>query len=136
MGPWIHWMVSHQEGQNRRMLHPIEWVQTGFEAVGVAALLLGELNATATYAAALVHRQAGPATHVALYVALRQRLGKAILIGLEFLVAADIIRSLALDPTFTSVGILGLLVVVRTFLSWSLQVEVEGRWPWSSPPSA
>jgi len=57
-------------------------------------------------------------------------LGKALLLGLEFLVATDIIRTVALEPTLQNVVILGLLVVVRTFLSWSLVVEMEGRWPW------
>ena len=51
-------------------------------------------------------------------------------VGLEFLVAADIIRSVAIDPTFQSVGVLGLIVLIRTFLSWSLVVEITGGWPW------
>ena len=54
------------------------------------------------------------------------------MLGLELLVAADIIRTVAVDPTFQSVGVLGLIVVVRTFLSWSLEVEVNGRWPWQA----
>jgi len=58
--------------------------------------------------------------------------GKSILLGLELLVAADIIRSVAIDPTFASVGVLGLIVAVRTFLSWSLEVEINGKWPWQS----
>jgi uncharacterized membrane protein len=114
------------------MARPIEVVQMAFEAVGVLALLLGAAVASAGYIATLARRQAGGR---AAFVTLRQRLGNAILIGLEFLVAADIIRSVALDLTFTSIGILGLLVLIRTFLSWSLQVEIEGRWPWSSAPT-
>jgi len=65
--------------------------------------------------------------------ALRQRLGRAILLGLELLVAADIIRTVAVTPTFTSAGVLGIIVVIRTFLSFSLEVELEGRWPWQKP---
>ena len=61
----------------------------------------------------------------------RQHLGRAILLGLEFLVAADIINTVAVDPTFRSVGVLAGIVVVRTFLSFSLEVEIEGRWPWA-----
>ena len=57
-------------------------------------------------------------------------LGRVLLLGLEFLVAADIVRTVALDPTLLSVSMLGLLIVVRTFFSWSLVVEIEGRWPW------
>jgi uncharacterized membrane protein len=60
-------------------------------------------------------------------------LGKALLLGLEFLVAADIIRTVALEPTLQNVLMLGVLVIVRTFLSWALVVEMEGRWPWSVP---
>jgi len=64
------------------------------------------------------------------YHALRQAVGKTILMGLELLVAADIVRTVAIDPTFLTVGVLGLIVLVRTFLSWSLEVEINGIWPW------
>jgi uncharacterized membrane protein len=61
---------------------------------------------------------------------------RVLLLGLELPVAADIVRSVALEPTLDSVGVLGLLVVIRTFLSWSLIVEIEGRWPWQATPGA
>jgi len=64
------------------------------------------------------------------YQQLKAQLGKALLLGLEFLVAADIIRTVALEPSMQNVMILGLLVIIRTFLSWSLVVEIEGHWPW------
>ena len=64
------------------------------------------------------------------YVQYKVRLGRALLLGLELLVAADIIRTVALEPTLPNVMILAVLVVVRTFLSWSLVVEMEGHWPW------
>lgn len=64
------------------------------------------------------------------YPAYRQGVGRAILLGLEFLVGGDIIRTVAVSPTFTSVGVLALIVLVRTFLSFSLEVELDGRWPW------
>lgn len=64
----------------------------------------------------------------------KHSLGRALLLGLEILVAADVIRTVALEPTFMSVGVLGLLVLIRTFLSWSLVVEIEGRWPWQGKP--
>lgn len=66
------------------------------------------------------------------YRNLRERLGNALLLGLEFLVAADVIRTVALDPSLIGVATLGLLVVIRTFLSWALLVEIEGRWPWQA----
>ena len=65
-----------------------------------------------------------------LYRQLKVRLGKALLLGLEILVAADIVRTVALEATLQSVAVLGLLVLIRTFLSWALVVEIEGRWPW------
>jgi uncharacterized membrane protein len=69
------------------------------------------------------------------YRRFRQDLGRGILLGLEFLVAADIIRTVAVTPTLQSVAVLGLIVVIRTFLSMALQVEVEGRVPWQRPAS-
>ncbi len=69
------------------------------------------------------------------YRRFRQDLGRGILLGLEFLVAADIIRTVAVTPTLQSVLVLGLIVVIRTFLSMALQVEVEGRLPWQRRPT-
>jgi uncharacterized membrane protein len=65
-----------------------------------------------------------------LYEKYRRGLARAILVGLEILIAADVIRTVVLDRTFESIAVLGLLVVVRILLSWSLLVEIEGRWPW------
>ncbi len=64
----------------------------------------------------------------------RSRLGRAILLGLELLVAGDIIRTVAVTPTFTSVGVLAIIVAIRTFLSFTLEVEIAGRWPWQAKP--
>ena len=64
------------------------------------------------------------------YATYRRSLGRAILLGLEFLVAADIVRTVAITPTFSDVGVLGAIVLIRTFLSVALQVETEARWPW------
>ena len=66
------------------------------------------------------------------YQSYKVHLVKALLLGLEFLVAADIVRTVALEATLINVAVLGALVVVRTFLSWSLVVEIEGRWPWQA----
>lgn len=66
------------------------------------------------------------------YTSYRSGIGRTLLLGLEFLVAADIIRTVATTPTFTSVGVLAAIVAIRTFLSWSLQLEIEGRWPWQA----
>ena len=64
------------------------------------------------------------------YQEYKHSLGRTLLLGLEILVAADVVRTVALEPTIQNVATLGLLVVVRTFLSWSLVVEIENRWPW------
>jgi uncharacterized membrane protein len=103
-------------------------VGTGFQVVGITVLVIGALLALALYLKALSRRRE---TSTA-YSDLRRDLGKAILVGLELLVAADIISSVAINPTFATVGVLGLIVLIRTFLSWSLEVEVNGRWPWQS----
>ena len=68
------------------------------------------------------------------FTGFRQYLGQWLLLGLELLVAADVIRTVALDLTLDRVAGLGLLVLVRTFLSWALVVEMEGRWPWQTAP--
>ena len=64
------------------------------------------------------------------YESYKHQLGKALLLGLELLVAADVVRTVALEPTVNNLVVLALLVFVRTFLSWAMSVEIEGRWPW------
>lgn len=96
------------------------------DAAGVAAIVIGAVVATLIAGAALLrHRR-----DVGVYDRYRQRLGRSILLGLELLVAADIIRTVAVTPTFESVGVLAVIVLIRTFLSWSLELEISGRWPW------
>ena len=68
------------------------------------------------------------------YSGFREGLGRSLLLGLEILVAADVIRTVALQQTLESIISLGLLVCIRTFLSWALIVEIEGRWPWQKSP--
>ncbi len=68
------------------------------------------------------------------YARYRRGIGRAILLGLEILIAADIIRTIAVTPTFQSIGVLALIVLVRTFLSFTLTLETEGRWPWERRP--
>jgi uncharacterized membrane protein len=94
------------------------------EILAVAVIVIAVVFGTARYLLHLNRRQPNA------YESYKTHLVKALLLGLEFLVAADIVRTVALDATLTNVAILGALVVVRTFLSWSLVVEMEGRWPW------
>jgi uncharacterized membrane protein len=97
-----------------------------FELVGVGLLTLGAILALVQYGRALRGGQGGSAA----YKGLRKNLGNSILLGLEFLVAADIIRTVAVETTLQNVAILGLIVLIRTFLTWSLDVEIDGMWPW------
>ena len=106
--------------------HSAELIGTAFEVAGVAVLVMGSILAFGRYVVTLIRFRDGPAA----YRGLRLYLGRSIVLGLELLVAADIIHSVAIDPTFVSVGVLGLIVLVRTFLSWSLEVEINGEWPW------
>lgn len=103
----------------------IEAVGKAADGVGVAVLVVGVLVAAVMAVADLRRGSAEDA-----YTALRQRIGRAILLGLEILVAADIIRTVAVSPTLESVGVLAIIVAIRTMLSFSLEVELEGRWPW------
>jgi uncharacterized membrane protein len=100
-----------------------EVVGLAIDAAGVLVIVLGLLVAMARFA--LRGRQSADA-----YRQLRQDIGRGILLGLELLVAADIIRTVAVTPTLEGVLILGLIILIRTFLSVALQVELEGRWPW------
>jgi uncharacterized membrane protein len=110
----------------------VDTVSQVIDAAGVVVVVTGLAIATGTFL--LAQRQR--ASQTTAYRSYRQQVGKAILLGLEFLVAADIIRTIAVDPTFASVGVLALVVAVRTFLSFALEVELEGRWPWQSHSSA
>lgn len=101
----------------------VEGVGLAIDAAGVLVIVLGMLTAITRFAVS-GRRTADP------YRRFRQDLGRGILLGLEFLVAADIIRTVAVDPTLQGVLVLGLIVLIRTFLSMALEVELEGRWPW------
>lgn len=103
----------------------METVGKAVDAAGVAAIVLGATVATVIAASALLRR-----ADEDIYRRYRRSLGRSILLGLELLVAADIIRTVAVTPTFESVGVLALIVLIRTFLSFSLELEITGRWPW------
>jgi len=95
-----------------------------FEAAGTLVMAIGALVAGALTA----RDRAGGGR--AIFKGFRYRLGRAIILGLEFLVAADILRTISTRPTLSEVAVLGGIVLIRTFLSFSLEVELEGRWPW------
>jgi uncharacterized membrane protein len=103
----------------------MDHVAQAFEATGVAVLVLG--LAWSVVVASRAWRTAGGRRG---YQALRETFGGVLLLGLEILVAADLIRTVAVAPTLQNVTVLGLIVLVRTFLSFSLQLEIEGVPPW------
>ncbi|MDQ3886658.1 MAG: DUF1622 domain-containing protein [Actinomycetota bacterium] len=103
----------------------VEIVGEVIDLVGVVVIVLGILVTTVAF---LVRLRGRPGRED--YRRYRQGIGRTILLGLEFLVAGDIIRTVAVSATFTGVGILAVIVAIRTFLSMSLEVELEGRWPW------
>lgn len=107
------------------MLHPIiEAVGQAVDAAGVIVIVIGVALATISG----VKRLSGSKTDA--YSRFRRLLGRSILLGLELLVAADIIRTVAVAPTLDSVAVLAAIVLIRTFLSWSLELEISGAWPW------
>ena len=106
----------------------IETVGKVIDGIGVAVIALGAICAGVVTVRKMLGRT-GDA-----YRFFREQLGRSILLGLEFLVAADIIRTVALTPTWQSVVVLGGIVLIRTFLSFSLEVEISGRWPWQQRP--
>lgn len=102
----------------------MEIIGTAIDGVGVFIVAAGALVATARL---LVRRSHNIGNYYSSY---RQDIGRAILLGLEFLIAGDIIRTVVVAPTIQNVLVLGLIVLIRTFLSLSLQLEIEGRLPW------
>ena len=114
------------------ILYWIEWASLIIEVVAVIIIVVAIINALSRYVVRIFLRPA-EGDH---YQRLKISLGKALLLGLEILVAADVIRTVALEATLTSVLVLGILVLIRTFLSWALVVEIEGHWPWQVPQTS
>lgn len=111
----------------------VERIGEGIDLLGVAVIVAG----TVLWLGRLVGEALRRTLRSTSYRDARQRIGKSILLGLELLVAGDIIRTVATTPTFASVGVLAAIVAVRTFLSFTMMVELEGRWPWQRKgPSA
>ncbi|MFM2070274.1 MAG: hypothetical protein RLZZ623_537 [Actinomycetota bacterium] len=97
------------------------------EAVGVAIMVIGGTWFLGTFTMALTN----PVARVGAYERLRRCLGEVILLGLEVLIIGDIVRTIVVDPTMESVAVLGLIVIIRIVLSFSLEVEIDGAWPWN-----
>jgi uncharacterized membrane protein len=111
------------------LMQPIaEWCAAIIEALGI-----GLITATALYVLCFAAFQVVKGAEAeTIFHNIRQRLGRGILFGLEFLVAADIIHTVAVELTFTTVGVLAIIVLIRTFLSFTIEVELTGHWPWQN----
>ena len=107
----------------------IEWAALGIEILGAVVIVAGVLRVAITRGTV---RFLFKLEEAGAYGSYKQQMGRSLLLGLEFLVAGDVVRTVALEPTLLNVSVLGLLVLVRTFLSWTLAVEIEGHWPWQS----
>ena len=102
--------------------HWIHIIGVGIDVFGVIVIVLGIIWSTKSF----LYK----ASWDARYDQYRIQIGRALLLGLEILVAADIVKTVALELTFESLGVLAGLVLIRTFLNWTLVLEIEGRWPW------
>ena len=102
----------------------INFIGTVIDMFGVTVIVAGIVWASAGF----MRYHTGEMS----YDTYKIRIGRSLLLGLELLVAADIVKTIAIEPTFSSLGVLAGLVMVRTFLSWTLSLEIEGRWPWQN----
>jgi len=116
---------ADEEAELTGFTQTMDSISRAFEIVGVGIIVVGFV--VALVRSVICARRAGYRHG---YEEMRATFGRSVLLGLEVLVAADIIRTVAVDPTIDNLLVLGLLVVIRTFLSWSLEVEIDGRWPW------
>jgi uncharacterized membrane protein len=111
----------------------LEWIEIAALAIEILAVVM--IVAAIAYATVHYLLQAIRGRHERdIFREYKTRLARALLLSLEILVAADVVRTVALETTLEAVVGLGLLVFIRTFLSWSLAVEIEGRWPWQPRP--
>ena len=106
--------------------HVVENIGEVIDGAGVAVIVVGMLISAGAAAVQLGRHETG------IYRHFRVQLGRTILLGLELLVIGDIVRTVAAEPTLMSVAVLAIIVLIRTFLSFSLEVELTGRWPWQS----
>ena len=110
--------------------HIFEKLVLGVEAAAIAIIVIGIVIATGHYIYKLLRKQSA----IEAFGSYRDALGRTLLLSLDFLVGADIVRTVAIDErTFTDIGVLGLIILIRTFLGWVLEVELTGRWPWRDP---
>ena len=106
--------------------HVVSEIVKVVEAVGAGIMVIGGLGSFVVFASRARHAHTAQGS----YDVLRRNLGRCILLGLEVLIVADIVRTIIVDPTIESVAVLGIIVVIRILLSFALEVEIDGIWPW------
>jgi uncharacterized membrane protein len=106
------------------------WITVALEAMGVGAIFFGIIAATVGF---LRKKTSDEATRFEYY---RRKMGRSILLGLEFLVAADIVNTVTAHLTYKNLGLLAILILIRTFLSFTIELEVDGLWPWHKDKEA
>lgn len=120
--------VMHESEFVMRTLDAIEMVGIVIDAIGVIVILVGIVWGLAAWVRDRIKLE----DTCEIYQNCRQRIGRAIVLGLEILVASDIIHTVAVEPTMMNAGVLAVLIVVRTFINWTLVLDLEQRWPWQS----
>jgi len=120
--------MTNETNHASPLLDGIELVAEIFDFLGIAILVVGISVATLLFLPSLLK----PARVVPAIGKLKIHIGRVMLLGLEVLIAADIVKTVAFEPTIENVAALGLLVLVRTFLSWTLALEIDGHWPWQA----
>ncbi|MFN2362158.1 MAG: DUF1622 domain-containing protein [Marinobacter sp.] len=111
------------------LIEPVAaWCAVIIETIGIATITYFALYALYTALSRLLNKE----DRDSVFQDLRQSLGRGILLGLEFLIASDIIYTVAVELTFETIGVLAIVVLIRTFLSFTLEVEMYGKWPWQS----
>lgn len=116
------------EDESSGLTYLVESTEIFFDVFGVGIVVVGILVAIVLFLRAL-SRRVEPVDAIKTF---KIQIARAMTLGLEVLIAADIVQTVAVKPTIESMGALGLLVLVRTLLSWTLELEIEGRWPWQS----
>ncbi|QIB65754.1 DUF1622 domain-containing protein [Kineobactrum salinum] len=104
------------------------WSAAVIETIGVGTITVFALYSLFNAAARMLRKEDSDS----IFQELRQLLGRGILLGLEFLIASDIIYTVAVELTFETIGVLAIVVLIRTFLSFTLEVEMSGKWPWQN----
>ncbi len=122
-------LIGVNSDPKERVLEAIEYVGLGIEAIGVVVIAAGIVWGLVAW----VKDRARLDDSSEIFRNCRQRIGRSLVLGLEILVAADIIHTVAIEPTLENIGALGVLILVRTFVNWTLVLDLEDRWPWQKP---